>query len=59
MQRWHAQGVFEAIWAHLVRECDDLGGVLFEWQSADAALGKLAAAVMRLDATPPTAEKWG
>ena len=39
-QRWVAGGVFEKIWAVLVAECDELGGVRWEWQSADAMLGK-------------------
>lgn len=45
LQRWVELGIFERIWALLVEECDELGGVSFEWQSVDAALGKLAAAV--------------
>jgi hypothetical protein len=57
MQRWHARGIFEAIWTMLIAECDDLGGVSFEWQAVDTALGQLAAAVTRLGATPPTAGK--
>ena len=39
-QRWAAAGVFERIWAVLVAECDELGGVQWEWQPADAMLGK-------------------
>ena len=39
-QRWVEAGVFERIWAVLVAECDELGGVQWEWQSADAMLGK-------------------
>jgi transposase len=39
-QRWVEGGVFEKIWAVLVAECDELGGVQWEWQSADAMLGK-------------------
>ena len=31
---------FERIWAVLVAECDELGGVQWEWQPADAMLGK-------------------
>ena len=33
-------GVFEKIWAVLVAECDELGGVQWQWQTADAMLGK-------------------
>src|SRR3954467_13964156 len=39
-QRWVEGGVFEKVWAVLVAECDELGGVQWEWQSADAMLGK-------------------
>ena len=54
MQRWIARGVFEAIWAHLVEICDDLGGVDFEWQAADGRLGKAAAVGTIPAPTPPT-----
>jgi len=40
MQRWIAKGVFERIWAVLVENCEELGGVNWEWQSADGAMGK-------------------
>jgi putative transposase len=39
-QRWCAGGVMQQIWAALVAECDELGAVAWQWQSADAALGK-------------------
>ena len=39
-QRWAAARIFERIWAVLVAECDELGGVHWEWQPADAMLGK-------------------
>src|SRR3954469_8635052 len=39
-QRWVEGGIFEKIWAVLVEECDELGGVQWQWQSADAMLGK-------------------
>ena len=39
-QRWCAKGVFERIWAVLVEECEELGGVDWQWQSADGAMGK-------------------
>ncbi len=54
MQRWIRKGVFEAIWAHLVEVCDDLGGVDFEWQAADGRLGKAAAVGTESAPTPPT-----
>ena len=34
------QGVLEAIWAQLVENCEELGGVVWDWQSADGAMGK-------------------
>jgi putative transposase len=40
MQRWVAKGVFARIWALLVENCEELGGVNWEWQSADGAMGK-------------------
>jgi len=40
MQRWISKGVFQRIWALLVENCEELGGMDFEWQSADAAMGK-------------------
>lgn len=39
-QRWAEGGVLEKIWAVLVAECDELGGVQWQWQAADAMLGK-------------------
>ena len=39
-QRWSRNGVMERIWAALVAECDELGAVHWEWQSADGAMGK-------------------
>jgi len=40
MQRWIAKGVLERIWAVLIENCEELNGVNWEWQSADAAMGK-------------------
>jgi len=39
-QRWANLGIFDHIWALLVSECEELGGVDWEWQAADAAMGK-------------------
>lgn len=39
-QRWVTKGVLEAIWAQLVENCQELGGVDWNWQSADGAMGK-------------------
>jgi len=40
MQRWIEGEVFSSIGALLVEVCDELGGVDFEWQAADGAMGK-------------------
>ena len=40
MQRWITRGVFQRLWALLIENCDELGGVNWEWQSADGAMGK-------------------
>ena len=39
-QRWRRLGVFDRIWATLIEQCQELGGVDWQWQAADAALGK-------------------
>ena len=39
-QRWVELGVLDLIWASLVEECEELGGVDWEWQAADGAMGK-------------------
>ena len=39
-QRWVGGGVLEGIWAALIEECQELGGVDWEWQSADCSMGK-------------------
>lgn len=36
-QRWVELGILDRIWAALVEECKELGGVDFEWQAADGA----------------------
>ena len=46
MQRWIAKGVFDRIWEHLVQACQDLGGVDWEWQSADGAMSKARLAAL-------------
>ena len=38
--RWVKSGVLEAVWGVLICECEELGGVDWHWQSADAVLGK-------------------
>jgi putative transposase len=39
-QRFAADGLLEEIWAYLVMECEELSGVLWEWQAADGVMGK-------------------
>lgn len=39
-QRWIALKVFDRFWATLIADGDALGGLNWEWQSADAAMGK-------------------
>lgn len=46
-QHWVQLGVFERIWAMLVQECEGLGDVEWEWQSADTRLGKARLGGMR------------
>jgi transposase len=39
-QRWIEKGVLDEIWGALIEKCEELGGVDFEWQAADGAIGK-------------------
>ena len=39
-QRWVQDGILKEIWAVLLGECAELGGVNWEWQAADGCLGK-------------------
>jgi putative transposase len=39
-QRFSADGFLEELWAYLVRECDELGEVHWEWQAVDGVMGK-------------------
>lgn len=56
-QRWVSLGVFVQIWAILIEECDELGGVQWEWQAADGAMGKARFGGGKLVPTPPTGAK--
>lgn len=51
-QHWCRMGLFEKIWALLVAECDELQGVQWEWQAADAAMRKARFGGARLVPTP-------
>jgi putative transposase len=39
-QPWCQRGILARIWAVLVESCDELGGVDWQWQAADTAMGK-------------------
>lgn len=56
-QRWVAPGVFDRIWGVLVADCEELGGVDWEWQAADGAMGKARLGGTLSAATPPTAAR--
>lgn len=52
MQRWIGKGVLERLWAMLVENCQELGGVDWQWQSADGAMGKARFGGMMSARTP-------
>ena len=54
MQRWVRCRLFENLWALLLSECEELGGVDWQWQSADCVLGKARHGGIRSDRTRPT-----
>jgi putative transposase len=56
-QRWIRKGVLDAIWAMLLQECQELGGVHWRWQAADGAMGKARFGGATSVATPPIAAK--
>jgi transposase len=56
-QRWVARGVFDRIWALLVEDCEELGGVEWDWQSFDCALGKARHGGIKSDRTQPTGRR--
>ena len=39
-RRWEALGIFDILWALLLTQCQELGGVDWQWQAADGCLGK-------------------
>ena len=51
-QRWVERGIFDRIWAVVQEACEDLDGCDWEWQAADAALGKARKGGTRLVPTP-------
>src|SRR5512133_12875 len=58
-QRWVELGLLDRVWAALVEECEELGGVNWEWQAADGAMGKARFGGISSVPTPPTAGKTG
>jgi putative transposase len=58
-QRWIRLGLIERLWATLIAACDELGGVDWQWQAADAALGKARLGGIKSAPIPPTAPKEG
>ena len=56
-QRWVGRGVIGRIWAVLVAACEELGGVAWEWQSFDCALGKARHGGIKSDRTQPTGRR--
>jgi putative transposase len=39
-RRWEDKGIFDILWAVLLVQCEELGGVDWQWQAADCCLGK-------------------
>jgi len=58
-QRWVRLGVLERIWAAVLAACEELGGVDWKWQAADAALGKARFGGTTSAPTRPTAARTG
>lgn len=57
--RWIHKGVLDRIWALLVDSCEELGGVDWQWQAADAAMGKARLGGTLSARTPRIARKTG
>jgi transposase len=58
-QRWMRLGLFDHLWAALLTDCADLGGVNWEWQAADAAMSKARLGGMPSGGIPPTGASLG
>jgi len=56
-QRWNKNGIMAKIMAMLVEECNEAGGVGWEWQSADGALAKARFGGIKSAQTPRTERK--
>ena len=58
-QHWNRNGVMEKVWAMLVSECEELGAVYWQWQSADGAMGKARFGGDEVGPNPTDREKSG
>lgn len=56
-QRWVQRGVVRRLWALLVDACEELGGVDWQWQSFDCAMGKARHGGIKSDRTQPTGRR--
>ncbi len=56
-QRWVERGVIGRLWAVLIDGCAELGGVDWEWQSFDCAMGKARHGGTKSDRTRPTGRR--
>lgn len=56
-QRWVERGVIGRLWAVLVEGCEELGGVDWQWQSFDGAMGKARHGGIKSDRTQPTGRR--
>ncbi len=54
-QRWVECGIFDRIWAVVQAACEDLNGCDWQWQAADAAMGKARKGGTKLVRIPLTA----
>ena len=54
-QRWESLGLFDKLWAQLVSACEELAGIDWEWQSADACLSKARGVPKKGRKTKPVA----
>jgi putative transposase len=58
-QRWIQLGLLERIWAVPLKDCQELGGVDWQWQAADGAMGKARFGGTVSGQTPRTVRKTG
>lgn len=56
-QRWVDDGILERLWAMLINDCDELGGVQWKWQAADGCMGKSRFGGEKRGETRPTEAK--